>query len=190
MLAELARKAHHDEQCEADREKLRGEDGPVLDDPVEVAEVGLVMTPGPPVGRDPEGKPDEPDDAEPEHAEQHSGADRTGRRLAGKHGTAPRVDPQGREQRDLGQNPGDVEEALVPLRLVDESSSERLVDVDGRECQISRNVRREQQDGGDDQSGRDDDPERCSQKVSPGSACASGLTIGVGRPASTGAAYG
>ena len=142
------------------------------------------------MGGDPERKPDQPDDAEPEHAEQHSGADRTGRRLAGKHGTAPRVDPQGREQHDLSQNPGDVEEALVPPRLVDESGSEGLVDVDGGECEISRNVRREQQDGGDDESGRDDDPECCSQKVSPGSASGSGSTIGVGRPASTGAAYG
>ena len=40
-VAEPARETHHDEEREADREELRGEHRPVLDQPVEVAQLAL-----------------------------------------------------------------------------------------------------------------------------------------------------
>ena len=81
-VSEPACEAHHDEECEADREELGSEDRPVLEQPVDVAQLALPVSPGPPVRGEAERQVDEPDDPEPQHPEEHSRSDRARRRLA------------------------------------------------------------------------------------------------------------
>ena len=105
--------------------------------------------------------------AEPEHPEQHPRADRPGRRLAREAGAAPRVDPERHEERDLREDPDDVEEALVALRPLDEVGAEDRVDVDRREREVVRHRRRVEEERAererrDDERGEDD-----PQKASP-----------------------
>ena len=94
---EAAREPHHDEERDADREELGGQRRPVLEDPVEVAEVALAPPPLPPVGGDRERKVDEPGEAQTEHPEEHPGADRSRRGLPHEFRAAARVEPQRRE---------------------------------------------------------------------------------------------
>jgi hypothetical protein len=86
--------------------------------------------------REPEGETDEPHDAEAEHPEQHSGADGAGRRLLRERDPAARVERERDEKRDLGEEPVDVEEALVPLGPGDDSGAEDLADVDVAQTEI------------------------------------------------------
>jgi hypothetical protein len=132
-LAQPPCEAHDDEERDADREELRREDRPVLEQPVEVAEVVLVPAPLPPVGCERERHVHEPRDREAEHSEQHPGADRARGGLTREHGAALGIDPQRREERDLCDHPVDVEEPLVPLRPVDEVGPEHCIDVHRRE---------------------------------------------------------
>ena len=76
---------------------------------------------------------------ETEHPEQHPRADRPGGRLPREGSAALGVDPERDEERDLREHPVDVEEALVPLRALDEVGAEDRVDVDRSEREIVRN---------------------------------------------------
>ena len=167
------------EERERDREELRAEEEPVLEEPLEVAELRLLVPSRPPVPREAERQPDEPDDAEPEHPEEHPGADRAGRRLAREHGAASRVQPERHEQRDLRQHPEDVEDALVPFRVVHELLAEGCVDVDRGQGQAVRDGGRIEQEPSDRECREDDRGEGCSQKASPTSGAFGGGSTGI-----------
>ena len=126
-----------------------GEHGPVLEDPVEVAEVALAPAPLPPVRRERERKVHEPGDRETEHPEEHSRADRPRRRLPHESSAALRVDPERDEERDLREHPVDVEEPLVALRALDEVGAEDRVDVDRPEREVVRNGGRVEEERGE-----------------------------------------
>jgi hypothetical protein len=76
--SEAGRQRHRDQEPETDEEELGGEQGPALDEPVEVAGLPDVVTSQPPELQELEGQLREPDQCEPEHPEQHPGADAAG----------------------------------------------------------------------------------------------------------------
>ena len=149
--------------------------------------------PLPPVRGEPEREVDEPHDAEAEHPEQHPRADRAGRRLLRECDPAARVERERDEERDLGEEPVDVEEAFVPLGPGDDSGAEDPTDVDAAENEIVRYGR-----GVEDERGERERPERErrgggeSQKASPGVVIGPRATSSGSRelPRSTGAPYG
>ena len=137
--AEPARERHHDEERDAHRDEGPAEGEPSAEDVLEVADLRDAVTAVPPEGRDRERKLGEPHDRQPDHAEEHPRADRPGGGLAHVAHAALRVDGERRQQHDLGERPVHVQEALVPLRSVDERLAEHGVDVDPREGEIVGN---------------------------------------------------
>ena len=119
-LAEATGEEHHDEQGDADRDERAAELEPVAECPFQVAHLAQVMAARPPEVEHSEGELHEPDDPQPEHPEQHAGADRPGGRLAHVAGPTAGVDPEGGEQGDLLEQPGDEEEALDAGGFLDE----------------------------------------------------------------------
>ena len=103
---------HHDHQRRAHEQECAREAEPAAEGPLPVALVRDPVPPLPPEPCEAERELHEPHEPEPEHPEQQSGADPPGRRLAGEAGTTPRVHGEHRNQRELGQQPDDPEEAL------------------------------------------------------------------------------
>ena len=170
------REAHHDEQGDADGEELRAEDRPVLEQPVEVAELALLVATRPPVRHEPERQVDEPDDAEPEHAEEHPRADRPRRGLADEGNAASRVQPEREQERDLREHPEHVEHTLVALRLCDEAGSEDGVDVDRRAREVVRHRGGVEEERSDCERREHERGEGGSQKAPPRSGAVPGGT--------------
>ena len=190
-FAEPAGEAHHDDQRDAERDEARGEHDPVLDEPVEVAEVGLVVAPVPPVRDRAKRNPHEPRDRDPEHPEEHPRADRPRRRLAHERDSSPRIDREHGEERDLRERPQQVVEALEALRAGDECCAEDLVDVDRRKGEVVRHVRRVEEERSNCEDRGDGDREGDSQRAPPRASGAVPLnSVSAGLPRSTGAAYG
>ena len=204
-VSELSREPDHDQQGEADRDELRAEEHPVLDQPGEVVGVGEVVAPRPPVRDDPEGEVHEPHDREAEHPEEHPGPDRPRRRLPRVRSTPPRVEHQRAEHRDLGEDPEDVVEALEPLRLGDDVRAEDGLRVHGGEGEVVRDVRGPEKDGPDGERRDDENPDGALQNASPAAGWGGGAGGGGGGsnhagrsgssgtarlPSSTGAPYG
>ena len=115
------------------------------------------------MGGEPERELAQPDQSESEHPEQHSGADPAGGRLADEASPVARVQPERGEQRDLGEQPVDVEEALVVLGSLDEPAAEDLVDVDWRQRELVRNDRGQEEPDrrrpGEGENGEGDEPD-------------------------------
>ena len=174
-VTEAARESHDDEERDADREELGGQRRPVLEDPVEVAQVALAPASLPPVGGDRERKVHEPGDAKTEHPEEHPRADRPRRRLPHESRAAAGVDPQRREQRDLREHPVDGEEPVVALRPLDEVGPEDRVDVDRAQAQVVRDGGRVEEECAEREPAHDHHREGGSQNASP--------TAGVGTAA-------
>ena len=192
-LSETAREPHHDEERDADREELGCQRGPVLEDPVEVAEVALPPPPLPPVGGDGERQVDEPGDAQAEHPKEHPGADRSRRRLAHEFRTAARVEPQRREKRDLREHPVDGEEPVVALRPFDEVRPEDLVHVDRAQAQVVRDGGGVEEERPDRECRDDERGEGELQKASPSTGTGIGpssSSAGVSGSCRIGAPYG
>ena len=138
---------HHDQEREADRDERAAEREPVVEQPLQVSDLGHVVAPLPPERDEPERELHEPHEPEPEHAEQHPGADRARGRFAGERGTPLRVDPEDEQERRLGAEPEQKQEPLEPFRPRDEAGAEDGVLVDRRQREVARDDRRKQQPG-------------------------------------------
>ncbi len=139
------------------------------------------MAARPPEVEHSEGELHEPDDPQPEHPEQHAGADRPGGRLAHVAGPTAGVDPEGGEQGDLLEQPGDEEEALDAGGFLDEFPAEDGLRVEGREAQAGRERRPEEQRRAQEPDHRrDDDEKRPGQTTQPGATVLRGLWISSG----------
>ena len=137
-LTELPGEEHDDEQGDADRREGGGELEPAAERPFQVADLAQVVASRPPDVQQSERQLHEPDDPEAEHPEEHSRADRPRGRFAGEAGAPPGVDPQGREERDLGENPDDQEEALDVLGSANECLAEHRRAVDPNRRKVGR----------------------------------------------------
>ena len=155
------------------------EDRPVVEQPVDVAQLALLVSPGPPVRGEAEGQVDEPDDPEPQHPEEHSRADRARRRLAREPRAAPRVQPERQQERDLGENPERVEDTLVPLRLRDEVRAEDRAGIEGGEREIVGNRGRIEEERPDCECRDDERREDASQRAPPRSGAVPGGRMGL-----------
>ncbi len=192
-FAEPAREPHDDQEREAEGDEPRGEHGPVLDEPVDVAEIGLPVPAVPPVARRTERDPHEPGDRDPEHPEQHPGADRPCGRLAEERDPSSRVDGEHGQERDLREHPEHVVETLEARCARDERRAENRIDVDRGERQVVGDVGWVQEDRAGDEDRADDDRDGDLQDVSP-AAGAEGVVEGELRrlrlPAENGSAVG
>ena len=115
-----SRERHHDEQREADEQKLRAESEPVREKCFDVAAVGLVVAAIPPHLRNPERHLRDPDEREPDHPEQHPGADSARRRLLREANAVLRVQDENAEEDELRDDELDPEEPLVPVGAVED----------------------------------------------------------------------
>src|SRR5262249_19582910 len=87
--------------------------------------------------------------------------------LAHEDRAAPRVDPERPDQRDLREQPVDVEEAVVAPRAVDEVRPEHRAHVDVRQHEVVGNGGRGEEGCAGDQRRAPEGGERDLQKVSP-----------------------
>ena len=95
---------HHDQHRQADADEDAAEREPAGHHPLEIAELGDVVTAVPPQLRQAEGKLSQPHQRQAQHRQQHSGADPPGRRLTHEAGAASRVEHEHRHQHECGQD--------------------------------------------------------------------------------------